>query len=134
MPQNSTVLGATLGSAKVPWTKSGSQFQAGAICDNLTSYGGWMEKKKSQTPITDFLKYGAAGASGAVYEPYAIHYKFPSAMIHAHYARGCTLGEAFYQSIHGPFQMLIVGDALCRPFASLPQFEVRGITPNDTVS
>ena len=134
MPQNSTVLGATLGSAKVPWTKSGSQFQAGAICDNLTSYGGWMEKKKSQTPITDFLKYGAAGASGAVYEPYAIHYKFPSAMIHAHYARGCTLGEAFYQSIHGPFQMLIVGDALCRPFASLPQFEVRGIKPNDTVS
>ena len=131
MPKNEDVLGASLGAAKIPWARSGSTFMPGAICDNFTSHGGWFEKK--QTHITDYLKFGAAGASGAVYEPYTIPPKFPHAMIHVHFARGCTLGEAYYQSISSPWQMLIAGDPLCKPFAILPEFEVEGLADGDEV-
>ena len=131
VPENALVNGATLGSPKIPWQKSGSSFAPGAICDNFTSYGGWFEKK--QTHITDYIKFGAGGASGSVYEPYAIPPKFPHAMIQVHYARGSTLGEAFYQSIASPRYMLIVGDPLCRPFAKLPEFDVKGLENGQTV-
>ena len=47
-------------------------------------------------------------------------------MIQVHYARGCTLAEAFYQSVRGPYQLLIVGDPLCRPWADIPQVSVAG--------
>jgi len=87
-----------------------------------------------QTPLTEFLRYGAAGASGTVFEPYSIADKFPSPMIQVHYARGCTLAEAFYQSVYGPYQLLIVGDPLCRPWANIPQVEVPGLEAGQTVS
>ena len=48
------------------------------------------------------------------------------ARLQVHYARGCTLAESFYQSVSGPFQLLIVGDALCKPWASIPEIEVTG--------
>ena len=43
--------------------------------------------------------------------------KFPLPFIHDHYAQGCSLAEAFYQSVWGPYQLLILGDPLTRPFA-----------------
>ena len=126
------VIGATLGSSKIDWKKSGSRFVPGAICDNLTSYGGlWGQ---SQTQVTEFLDAGAAGASGTVCEPYAIPAKFPSARWHAHYARGCTLAESFYQSVAGPSQLLLVGDPLCCPFGKFPDFQIRGIENGDAVT
>ena len=60
----------------------------------------------------EFLRHGAAGSSGTVTEPYAIQAKFPTPFIQTVYAHGYTLGEAFYQSVSGPYQLLIVGDAL----------------------
>lgn len=126
------ILGLTSGTPAFTWTKSGSRFVPGAIADNLTSFGGQM-KSSSQTKLTEFLKYGAAGASGTVTEPYAVQPKFPHPMIHVHYARGCSLAEAFYQSVQGPSQLLIVGDALCRPFAMLPQVEVTGLTAHKKI-
>jgi len=84
-----------------------------------------MEGKPGQTSITKFLGAGMAGASGAIAEPYAIPAKFPSPMIHVHYARGCSLAEAFYQSIHGPYQILILGEPLCKPWAHIPQVSVK---------
>lgn len=125
------VVGATLGSAVLDWKKSGSQFVPGALCDNFTSYGGWWAKA-SQTHLSDFLNAGAAGASGTVYEPYTIPAKIPAARLHAHYARGCTLAESYYQSVSGPFQLLIVGDPLCCPFGKFPKFNVAGLE-NDSV-
>jgi hypothetical protein len=80
-----------------------------------------------QTVCTEFLKYGAAGTSGTVAEPYAQQNKFPHAMIQVHYARGCSLAEAFYQSIYMPYQLLIIGDPLCRPWADIPKIKVAGI-------
>ena len=43
-----------------------------------------------------------------------------AALAQLHYARGCSLAESFYQSISGPYQLLIVGDPLCQPWAVLP--------------
>lgn len=135
MPKGKTdVLGFTAGIAKYDWGATGSRIVPGAICENLTSYGGRLGNVGKQTPLTEFLRYGSAGSSGTVVEPYAVTFKFPSPMIHVHYARGCTLAEAFYQSLHGPFQTLIVGDALCQPFAIPPKVSVTGVSAMETVS
>ena len=126
------VLGLSTGTASFSWLKSGSRFVPGAIGDNLTSYGGRL-KSPGQTKLSEFIRHGAAGASGAVVEPYAIQAKFPHPMIHVHYARGCSLAESFYQSVWGPFQLLIVGDALCQPWATKPQVQV-DLAPKTEVS
>ncbi len=134
LPENKLrVLGVTIGTPGFNWKQSGSRFVPGAIGDNLTSYGGRMPKQE-QTKLTEFLANGAAGGSGTVTEPFALQVKFPHPMIHVHYARGCTLAEAFYQSVSGPWQLLIVGDALCRPFGRLPEFGVTGVSLNQKVS
>ncbi len=121
------VQGAMLGTATFKWKSSGSTILPGAICEHFTSFGGIMRSGASQTPLSEFLRYGAAGASGAVTEPYSLQDKFPTADIQVHYARGCTLAEAFYQSIYGPYQLLIVGDPLCRPWANIPQVTCSGV-------
>jgi hypothetical protein len=57
-----------------------------------------------------------------------------------HYARGATLAEAFYQSVQAPYQLLVVGDPLCRPWATIPQVQVvtagdgKGLVANGTLS
>ena len=124
--KNDRVIGATLGSPVLDWKKSGSAFLPGAICDNFTSYGGWWQKK-GQTQLSEFLDAGAAGACGTVYEPYTIWPKITTARWHAHYARGATLAESHFQSVSGPFQLLLVGDPLCCPFGKFPEFEIEGL-------
>ena len=127
------VQGAVMGVAGFDWKASGSTILPGAICEHFTSFGGVMSEKAGQTPLSVFLRYGAAGASGTVTEPYAIAEKFPSPMVQVHYARGCSLAEAFYQSVSCPYQLLIVGDPLCRPWAEIPQVSVKGVRPGATV-
>jgi hypothetical protein len=129
----SDVQGLVMGIADFRWKTSGSTILPGAICEHFTSFGGVMSKGASQTPLSEFLRYGAAGASGTVTEPYSIPEKFPSPMIQVHYARGCTLAEAYYQSVWGPYQLLIVGDPLCRPWAVIPQVTVAGLKPDAVV-
>lgn len=110
------VAGAMIGIADFDWPKSESTILPGAIVEHLTSFGGVMTRGAGQTPLTEFLRHGAAGSSGTVTEPYAIQAKFPSPFIHVHYASGCSLAEAFYLSVTGPYQLLIVGDPLCNPW------------------
>ncbi|MFM7074268.1 MAG: TPR end-of-group domain-containing protein [Planctomycetota bacterium] len=118
LPKNRTdVAGAVIGIADFQWPTSGSEILPGAIVEHLTSFGGVMTKGAGQTPLIEFLRHGAAGASGTVTEPFAIQAKFPTPFIHVYYAEGCTLAESFYQAVSGPYQLLIVGDALCRPWA-----------------
>ena len=119
------IAGLTVGTASFGWP-SGNRILAGAICENLTSFGGRLLSGTKQTKLTEFLKHGAAGSSGTVIEPFAIQAKFPHPRIHVHYVQGCTLAEAFYQSVTGPFQLLIVGDPLCRPWADIPTISVSG--------
>ena len=114
------VMGAMLGLIFPKQEEAYSKTLPGAIVENLTSEGGIMNWGAGQTPISDFIRHGAAGSSGTVTEPNAIQAKFPSPFIFYHYASGSALAEAFYQSVHGPFQLLIVGDPLCQPFGKAP--------------
>jgi len=120
----SDVAGLMSGTPDFDWKSSGSTITPGAICENLTSFGGIFTANSSQTPLSEFLRYGAAGSSGTVIEPYSIPAKFPHAAIQVHYARGASLAEAFYQSVRCPYQLLVVGDPLCQPWARIPDVEV----------
>ena len=114
------VLGLVAGSAGFDWPSCKSRILPGAVCEHLTSFGGVMQENAGQTPLTEFLRHGAALSSGTVTEPYAIAAKFPLPFLHDHYAQGCSAAEAFYQSLSGPYQLLIVGDPLCAPWARRP--------------
>jgi hypothetical protein len=105
-----------VGVSDFEWAKYGSTIVPGAICEHLTSAGGVMFVNSGQTCISEFIRAGACGTSGAVLEPFAIQEKFPTPFIHAYYAAGCSLAEAFYQSVSGPYQLLIIGDPLCSPW------------------
>src|SRR5262249_54432683 len=115
------------------WGTSGSSIRPGAICEHFTSFGGDFDPQASQTPMSAFITNGAAGTSGTVNEPFAFQNKFPHAMIQVHYARGSSLAEAFYQSVYAPYQLLVVGDPLCRPWANIPQVQVDGVSAGDTL-
>lgn len=128
------VMGASIGWANFSWADSGSRILPGAICEHFTSYGGVLRTGAGQTPLSEFLRHGAAGASGTVFEPRAIWFKFPHASIHVHYARGCTLAEAFFQSVASPYQLLVVGDPLCRPWAQIPAIVAKGVQPGDRLT
>ena len=134
------VAGLTMGSPDFDWPASKSTIVPGAICENLTSLGAVFTASAGQTPLSAFIRAGAAGSSGTVIEPYALQVKFPHPAIHVHYARGATLAEAFYQSVQSPYQLLVVGDPLCRPWATIPQVEVvaagdgSGLTADATLS
>lgn len=125
--ERSDIMGAMIGSVDYRFADSGSQVHGGAICENLTSFGGIMRENGGQTALSECLRAGAAGSSGTITEPYAIQAKFPHPLIHVHYAQGCSLAEAFYQSVQGPYQLLIVGDPLARPWATIPTVTVGGI-------
>lgn len=128
------IVGLMAGTPNLLWQKARSTILPGAICEHLTSFGGKLSDDTGQSPLTEFLRYGAAGASGTVTEPYLITDKFPSPMLLVHYARGASLLEAFYQSVHGPYQLLIVGDPLCQPWADVPQVTVEGLPAESAVS
>lgn len=128
------VVGAVIGIADFDWSKSGSTMLPGAIVEHLTSFGGVMTKGAGQTPLTEFLKHGAAGSSGTVTEPFAIQAKFPSPFMHCHYASGCTLAESFYQAVTGPYQLLIVGDPLCQPWRKRCSLTVAEVSAGATLS
>lgn len=125
------VAGLMMGAANLPLDTAGMKFQPGAICEHLTSTGGVLSAKGYQTPISELIRYGATGTSGTVAEPYAIQAKFPTPTLHLHYRRGCSLAESFYQSLASPYQLLIIGDPLCQPWAERPTLNIKG-WPSET--
>lgn len=130
------VMGITSGTPHLRLQGSNCTLLPGALVDNLTSAGGQMlirQEDNPQTRISEFIRYGAAGASGTVVEPYAIPAKFPTPDLHVHYARGCSLAEAFYRSVSGPSQLLIIGDPLCQPWAVAPKVLVEGIKTTEAL-
>jgi hypothetical protein len=118
------IAGLMAGTPNFDWRASGSAVVPGAICENLTSFGGIFTPSSSQTPLSDFIRAGAAGSSGTVTEPFSIQAKFPHPSLQLHYVRGASLAEAFYQSVQAPYQLLVVGDPLCQPWATIPEVEV----------
>ena len=117
------VIGATLGSAKIDWTNSDANLLPGCIVDNLTSAGG-IFPETVQTPLTAHLNKGATGATGTVFEPFAVEAKFPTTRMHEHTVAGFSMAESIYQTVKSPFQLLVVGDPLCSPFGQFPEFEL----------
>ena len=132
-PATSGAIGIMLGTARFSIDASETSLVPGAICDHFTSFGGRFSQS-GQTTLATWLRAGAAGSSGTVTEPYAIQAKFPLPSMHLHYWRGTSLGEAFYQSVSGPYQLLVVGDPLCQPFARPPKVELEGIKPGQQLS
>ncbi|HEV3137657.1 MAG TPA: hypothetical protein VGZ26_07125, partial [Pirellulales bacterium] len=128
------VVGVMTGVQEYHWGRLHNTILPGAICDNFTSFGGRLIEASSQTPLCEFLRYGAAGSSGTIDEPFAIAEKFASPNIFVHYARGCSLAEAYYQSVFAPAQLLIVGDPLCRPWANIPKVYISGVKPNAKIA
>lgn len=128
------VMGLMTGTPEFDLPGSGSVILPGAICENLTSSGGYLKANGAQTPLSVFLRFGAAGASGTIAEPRAIQAKFPLPSLQLHYVRGCSLAESFYQSVSGPYQLLIVGDPLCQPWAVFPNIALEGIQSTGKVS
>jgi len=130
LPQDKDdVVGVVAGTNRYDWARSDSRMLSGAVAESLTSYGAHFYKAK-QTKLSEFLRHGAAGSSGAVAEPYSIHQKFPLPLLHAYYADGCSLAEAFYQSIAAPYQLLVVGDPLARPFARFADVRLAAPDPD----
>jgi hypothetical protein len=122
LPMNKKdVAGLTAGTPSFDWPASKSIILPGAICENLTSYGAIFTPSAGQTPLSEFMRAGAAGSSGTVIEPYSIQAKFPHPGVHVHYCRGANLAEAFYQAVQSPYQLLVVGDPLCQPWAVIPE-------------
>ncbi|MHC4874253.1 MAG: hypothetical protein ACYTFY_20570 [Planctomycetota bacterium] len=117
LPQKKTdIAGAVLGTAAFDWKKSESIILPGAVCEHLTSFGGRLFKSAGQTPISEHIRHGASGSSGTVAEPYAIQAKFPMPYFHCYYTSGYTMAECFFMTIKQPFQILLIGDPLCRPW------------------
>ncbi len=110
------LMGAMLGAANYDWPAAGNTVLPGAILENLTSTSGALHRSNSQTSMIELLRGGAAGTSGTVTEPYSLPFKFPTPLLYAYYAQGCSLAEAFYLAVESPYQLLIMGDPLCRPF------------------
>ncbi len=92
----------------------------GAICDHLTSYAATFDTN-AQEKLSRWIANGASGSWGAVEEPCNYAQKFPHPKVHAQYFEGLSLGEALLRSAaFVPFQMLLYGDPLTRPFAHIP--------------
>jgi len=127
------VAGAMLGSADFSLVDAKCKLLPGAIAEHLTSLSGMLNEGAGQTPISDWVRAGTALTSGAVWEPYAVPHKFPSAYMHLHYARGCTAAEAYYQSISGPYQMLVLGDPLCKPWGRRATIDLGDFDPSKPV-
>ncbi len=126
LPRNrDDIIGLVAGTRSFNWKRSGSRLLPGAIAESLTSYGGDFDNG-SQTKLTEFLRQGAAGSSGAVVEPFAFPEKFPLPLMHYYYALGYSLAEAWYMSVASPYQTVLVGDPLTQPFADPVQLSIRG--------
>jgi hypothetical protein len=125
IPRNRTdIVGVVAGTRLFDWENSGSRMLPGAIAESFTSYGGHFSHGR-QTKLSEFLRHGAAGSSGAVREPYSFIEKFPVPHLHYYYAQGSSLAEAFYQSVASPYQLIVVGDPLTRPFARFAELELK---------
>lgn len=126
--QKDDVIGCVAGIASCNWLASKSTMLPGALVEHLTSFGARLDGS-GQTKCTEFIRHGAAGTSGTVTEPYAIPHKFPLPFMHGYYAEGASMAEAFYQSLMGPYQLLILGEPLARPYARFGEVAIASPDP-----
>lgn len=103
----------------------------GAFCDHLTSFAATFSDS-SQEKVSSWVRIGASGSWGTVEEPCNYPGKFPHARLHVYYFQGLSLGEACYRSVqYTPFQGLLYGDPLTRPFSHIPDVSVDDAPPGE---
>ena len=130
LPKNrQDIIGLTTGTRSFKWKSSNNRLLPGAIADSFTSYGGDFDTRP-QTKLTEFLRQGAAGSSGAVTEPFSFAEKFPLPLMHYYYAMGSSLAEAWYQAVASPYQTILVGDPLAQPFADFSKTRLARPNPD----
>ena len=121
---NHDALGIMTGASAPNITGANFSILPGAFCDHLTSFAGAFNVA-SQVKMSAWIAKGASGSVGAIEEPCNYTGKFPAAAMHVHYARGATLGEAYFRSAEFiPYQALLYGDPLTRPFAHIPSVNI----------
>ncbi|MFQ3610207.1 MAG: TIGR03790 family protein [Fimbriimonadales bacterium] len=96
------------------------RFLPGSIAETAvsTSARTFNRTDKGQSLIADLIAQGVTGVKGYVSEPFTAAL-CPADLLFDHYTRGRNLAEAFWSAT--PFVMwkdLVIGDPLCRPFAS----------------
>ncbi len=126
-PGRTNVRGIMTGMAAFFFPSSGSTILPGAFCDNLTSFAATFDEG-SQTKVSSWIAAGASGSAGEVEEPCNFTQKFPQPFFHVWYFRGMSLGEAYFRSVASvPFQGLLYGDPMTRPWAALPTVSLAGL-------
>jgi hypothetical protein len=121
---NHDCLGVMTGLATPDIDNANLTLLPGAFADQLTSYAGRFDTA-SQTKMSRWISKGASGTAGTVEEPCNYAGKFPHARMHVTYKKGLTLGGAWFRSMgFAPFQNLLYGDPLTRPFGFAPTVDV----------
>jgi hypothetical protein len=119
-----TALGIMTGFASADIVGAGFTFADGAFADHLTSFAGALAGS-GQSELSEWIRKGASGSAGAVEEPCNYPGKFPHPRLHHFYRQGASLGEAYFRSAqYLPFQIMLYGDPICRPFAHIPQVTI----------
>ena len=120
-------LGVMTGNAITPLSTANMTILPGAFCDHLTSYAAAFDVDL-QSKVSDWINFGAGGSWGEVEEPCNYTEKFPNAKIHWLYYSGLSLGESAFRSVSAvPFQGLLYGDPMTRPFAYIPTVSLAGL-------
>ncbi|MGP1273694.1 MAG: GC-type dockerin domain-anchored protein [Phycisphaerales bacterium] len=124
LPASGSVLGLMTGDDVLDFSTTTMTLEPGSFADHLTSFAAHFDVGQ-QTKISEWIRQGATGSFGTVEEPCNFPDKFPAPYLHAHYYQGLTLGEAALRSLRAvPFQGYLMGDPLCRPFATGPTVSV----------
>lgn len=124
LPSGGAVIAGAMTGAASPGIAGGDfTFAPGAFADHLTSFAATFDNA-AQTKMTRWIEKGAICTFGAVQEPCNYPNKFPKAFIHNMYYDGLTVGESCLRSLGAvPFQGMMLGDPLCRPYAHIPDVD-----------
>jgi len=115
-PDHSTPVGGLSAGMKIIPENRSFNLIPGSAAEHLTSLAGHFYSPL-QSKCTQWIRHGAAASCGTVSEPFALWPKFPHYRFFSHYRSGLTALESYMASVASPFQLLIVGDPLARPFA-----------------
>lgn len=89
----------------------------GALGDNLTSFGGVIDKPHGQTTVLSWIDAGLTATYGTTSEPCSHLQKFPHPQaLTIFYLQGATAIEAYWKSVAWPQQGLFVGEPLAAPY------------------
>jgi len=103
------------------------RFVAGGIAETAvsTSASNIRTAGGGQSQIADLIHQGVTGVHGDVTEPYLDAIPDPS-QVFPSYVSGRTLAEAFYSGLDPiAWKEVVIGDPICRPYASTSPSAVR---------